>query len=87
MRDSPGRDPVKRAAKRAAQREAQKRIGNEALPHKGRTGKGVPAQMDHGSSRRSSKKRAEGQAKMDAQRERPRGSEWKILTPDQNDIF
>lgn len=83
-----GRDPAKRAAKRQARREAQARIGDEALPHKGqRTGKGAPAQMDHASSSKSIKKRREGQKQMDAERERARSSEWKALTPDQNDIF
>ena len=68
------RDPAKRAAKRAARREAQARIGDEALPHKGlRTGKGAPAQMDHASSSKSIKKRREGQARMDAERERENG--------------
>lgn len=61
-----GHDPQKRAAKRRAIREAQKRIGDEALPRKGQTGKGARSQMDHASSAKSIKKRREGQKQMDA---------------------
>lgn len=68
------RDPVKRAAKRAAQREARKRVGDEALRHKGQKGTAPSAQMTHGSSNRANKKRTEGQAKMEADRDWSAGS-------------
>lgn len=62
------RDPAKARARRLAIKEAQSRIGDEALPRKGRQGKGMVSQMDHASSGRAIKKRRAGQARMDADR-------------------
>lgn len=63
-----GRDPVKARLRREKIREAQKRIGDEALPKKGRTGKGTTSQMDHGSSSKAIKKRRDGQRAMETDR-------------------